>query len=94
MALETFKTLLDLAPLVLSDLVNRQGHKYNFIYSYLLQIPHVKTTRHGKQSLRYAAPVLWNSLPDEYRQCTHFNHFKAMISCWSGKACSCVACKD
>jgi len=40
MALETFKTLLDLAPLVLSDLVNRQGHKYNFIYSYLLQISH------------------------------------------------------
>ena len=94
MALETFKTLLDLAPPVLSDLINRQGHKYNFIYSNLLQIPHVKTTRHGKQSLRYSAPVLWNSLPDEYRQCTHFNHFKAMISCWSGKACSCVACKD
>jgi hypothetical protein len=77
MALETFKILHDLAPPVLSDLINRQGHKYNFIYSNLLQIPHVKTTRHGQQSLRYSAPVLWNSLPDEYRQCTHFNHFKA-----------------
>ena len=94
MALETFKILHDMAPPVLSDLIHKQGHKYNFRYSNLLQIPHVKTTRYGKQSFRYAAPVLWNSLPEEYRKCSNFNQFKALISCWSGKACSCVACKD
>jgi predicted phosphoadenosine phosphosulfate sulfurtransferase len=94
MALETFKILHDLAPPVLSDLINRQGHKYNFRYSNLLQMPHVKTTRYCKQSFRYAAPILWNSLPEQYRQCTNVNHFKAMISCWSSKACSCIACKD
>ena len=33
MALETFKILHDLAPPGLSDLINRQGHKYKFRYS-------------------------------------------------------------
>ena len=58
MALETFKILHDLAPPVLSDLIHKQHHNYNFRYTNLLQIPHVKTTRYGKQSFRYAAPVL------------------------------------
>ena len=93
MALETFKILHDQAPPVLSDLICKQNHTYNFRYSNLLQIPHVKTTRYGKQSFRYAAPVLWNSLPDEFRQCSNFNQFKSMISSWEGKNCSCVACK-
>ena len=76
MALETFKILNGLAPPVLSNLVQKQDHKYNFRYTNLLQIPQVKTSRDGKSSFRYAVPVLWNSLPDNYRNCSHFNKFK------------------
>jgi hypothetical protein len=39
MALETFKILNGLAPPVLSNLVQKQDHKYNFRYTNLLQIP-------------------------------------------------------
>ena len=42
MALETFKILNGLAPPVLSNLVQKQDHKYNFRYSNLLQIPQVR----------------------------------------------------
>ena len=47
MALETFKILNGLAPPVLSNLV-KQDHKYNFLYTNLLQIPQVKSSRYGK----------------------------------------------
>ena len=79
MAIETLKILNGLTPPVLLDLlvkrdgkynfdllVKREG-KYNFRYSNILQIPHVRTSMQGKKSFRYAAPVLWNSQPDNFR---------------------------
>jgi hypothetical protein len=94
MALETFKILNGLAPPVLSNLVKKQDHKYNFRYTNLLQIPQVKSSRYGKSSFRYAAPVLWNSLPDNYRNCSNFNEFKNFISFWNGKSCTCIVCQN
>jgi hypothetical protein len=52
MALETFKILNGLAPTVLSNLVQKQDHKYNFRYTNLLQIPQVKSSRRFLNSLK------------------------------------------
>ena len=51
----------------ISERNKKQDHKYNFRYANLLHIPQVKSSMYGKSSFRYAAPVLWNSLPDNYR---------------------------
>ena len=42
----------------------------------------------------YAAPVLWNSLPNNYRNCSNFNEFKNLISFWNGKSYTCIACQN
>ena len=67
LAVETFKILNKLAPPVLTDLLVKRESSYNFRYTNILQVPHVKTTKFGKNSFRYAAPVLWNSLPENFR---------------------------
>jgi hypothetical protein len=94
MALETFTILNGLAPPVLSNLVQKQDHKYNFRYTNLLQIPKEILSRYGKNSLMYAVPVLWNSLPDNNRNCSNFNEFKNLISFWNGKSCICIRCQN
>ena len=33
----------------------------------------------GKKSFRYAASVLWNSLPDDFRTTVDFNRFKHLF---------------
>jgi hypothetical protein len=92
MALETFKILNGLAPVVLENIVQKKNVSYSFRYSNILQIPSVKSTKFGKNSFRFAAPVLWNSLPEEYRNTTNFSQFKTLISSWNGKDCKCIAC--
>ena len=92
MAMETFRILNELAPPVLSDILVKKETSYNFRYSDILQVPQVKSTRQGKNSFRYAAPVLWNSLPCNFRTTTDFSEFKTLISRWSGKDCICPAC--
>ena len=68
MAVETFKIINGIAPPVLDDLLNKRANIYNFRYSNILQIPQVKTTKFGKNSFSYTAPVLWNSLPYQFRK--------------------------
>ena len=88
MAVETFRILNDMSPPVLSDLVRIWDcSSYNFRYQNVLQVPQVRTTKYGKKSFRFAAAVLWNSFPDNFRQVS--NQFKALISNWSGKDCKC-----
>ena len=94
MALETYKIVNKLCPPVLYDLVQMKDSKYNFRYSNILQVDSVRTTSYGKQSFKYAASVLWNSLPNDFRESNSFNHFKSLIQSWNGKACKCNICCD
>ena len=94
MAIETFRILNSLAPPVLTNLLKKRGTVYNFRYSNILQIPTVRTSKFGKSSFRYAAPVLWNSLPEDFRNCSNFNQFRQMILSWNGKECKCTACNS
>ena len=43
---------------------------------------------------RYAAPVMWNSLPDDFRNGSNFNYFKGLILSWNGKNCNFIACNS
>ena len=83
-----------MSPPVLSDLVRiRDCSSYNFRYQNVLQVPQVRTTKYGKKSFRFAAAVLWNSFPDNFRQVSSFNQFKTLISNWSGKDCKRNLCR-
>ena len=93
LAVETFKIFNKLAPPVLTDLLVKRESSYNFRYTNILQVPHVKMTKFGKNSFRYAAPVLWNSLPENFRNTVNFNQFKSFMSRWKGEDCHCTACK-
>ena len=43
----------------------------------------MRSTKYGKNSFKYAAAVLWNSFPDDFRKVSNFNQFKSLISKWN-----------
>ena len=94
MAIETFRIIHDMSPPLLSDLIVKKEFSYNFRYTNILQVPLVRTTSFGKRSFRYAAPTLWNSLPENFRQINDFNTFKNQISFWTGVDCKCSVCRS
>ena len=67
MAIETFKIINGIAPPALDNILQKRDSRYNFRYSNILQIPQIRTKSYGKNSFSYAAPVLWNSLPEHFR---------------------------
>jgi hypothetical protein len=77
MALETFKIMNKLSPSCLHSLVHLRNSKYYFGYKNILNIPRVRISRYGKATFKFAAAILWNSLPDHFRTENSFSQFKS-----------------
>ena len=93
-ALESFKILNNLSPAYLNDLLTFKKHSYSFRYQKTVEVPQVRTVKHGSRSFRSAAAKIWNSLPQDLREISTFNVFKNQINAWSGGTCTCSFCSD
>ena len=89
MAIECFKILSKLSPSCLHDLVVFKDCEYNFRYSNIVDIPRVPPPPNGKTIFKYAAAVLWNDLPDDFRKISNFNQIKNILKSWNGNVCKC-----
>ena len=83
-ALESFKILNNLSPAYLNDLLTVKNHSYNFRYQKTVEVPQVRTVKHGSSSFRSTAAKIWNSLPQHLRDISSFGVFKNQINAWSG----------
>ena len=84
--MESFKILNNLAPAYLNDLLTFKNNSYSFRYQRTVEVPQVRTVKHGSRSFRSTAAKIWNSLPQEFRDISSFNVFKNQINAWSGGA--------
>ena len=93
-ALESFKILNNLSPAYLNDLLTFKNYSYSFRYQKTVEVPQVRTVKHGSRSFRSAAAKIWNSLPQDLREISTFNFLKNQINAWSGGTCTCSFCSD
>ena len=75
----TYNTLHGIAPLYLRSLLKERTTAYNLRGTLKVDLPRVTTTSYGLQSFRYAAPQVWNKLPDNIRTSESLIAFKRTI---------------
>ena len=92
-AIETFKILNDQSPMYLSDFVHAKQSSYSFRYQNVLDTRRFRTVGYGRNSFRYIAPTIWNSLPQEMRLAVSLKDFRKLLSTWNGIECRCSLCK-
>ena len=80
-SLLTFKSLNEMAPAYLRDLlkVSKKDRSLRSNNKCMLVVPKTKTVKYGDSSFSYAAPVLWNQLPEDCRMETDLNSFKSKL---------------
>ena len=80
-ALLTFKCLHDQAPGYLKDLIKiyRPTRALRSASQNLLQVPRTKTRTLGTRAFTYAAPTVWNSLPQNIRIQHSLDYFKTLL---------------
>lgn len=77
----TFKSLSGIAPIYISELINRYEPRRTLRSSsqLLLQEQTFRTATYGKRSFAVCAPRLWNSLPLHIRSSTSIGQFKSQL---------------
>ena len=91
-AIETFKCLYELSPPYVTDLVNFKSSNYSSKYQNTAEVPMIRTVSYGKQSFKYDAARVWNSLPNDIRITENYGEFVRLIRTWDGPSCHCAMC--
>ena len=76
-----FKALHDLAPKYLADLLipYKKDRELRSAAKFNLDKPKTKLKTYGDRSFAYAAPTLWNELPEYFRTITKLETFKTSL---------------
>jgi hypothetical protein len=84
------KILNDNCPPIDSSVFKRQNHRYGLRNVNKLEKPYFNTYMYGFHSFYYQGALLWNILPDAFKN-EDFNVFKDLIRNWS-QSCDCGQC--
>jgi exonuclease III len=77
----TYKALNGKAPTYISDLlhVSKKTRTLRSNNQLLLDVPKCRLATYGYRSFSYAAPLLWNALPEDCRRATSVELFKSLL---------------
>ena len=79
----TFKCINKAAPRYLRELITIRNPAQENMHSNtkgpMLEIPKIKHKTFAARSLKYAAPMTWNSLPEQIRTCNNLANFKSLL---------------
>ena len=95
LCIEVFKTINNLNPSFMNEIFKKSRPKNRPVrnqYKLNLEIPRVNQVRFGRNSLRYLAPKIWNSLPHDIKSAENLKSFKELIKKWNTVSCQCNIC--
>ena len=90
---EIYKTKCGLNPPFINDIFIQRSISYSLRYGDDAQLPKVRTTSFGVESIAWLGNKLWQNLPQEIKQSNSLTIFKKQIRCRNGGKCNCRLCQ-
>ena len=90
---EIFKTKENLNPSFMKDIFVERTENYNLRSGNTLQLPKVRTTTYGIESVSFLGSLLWHALPESLKKSENLAVFKRKLRSWKGLDCNCRLCK-
>ena len=87
-----YKFVTGNAPEIASRSFLLKDTKYNLRSKYTLEIPNRKTINYGINTPFFKGCLLWNSLPNHFKEIETVKSFKRKIKTWKPKVCTCKIC--
>ena len=88
-----FETKSHLNPPFMKDIFQERNMNYSLRHGNDAQIPKVRTTSFGNETITYLGSRFWLLLPQEIKQLNTLPIFKKQIKFWRGGECNCRLCK-
>ncbi len=85
---EVVTSLNNLNPNFMNEMFQVKDITYDLRNSNILCQLNFSKITYGKQTFSYYGTHIWNSLPNNIRQCISLDNFKAMLKAWEDTKCS------
>ena len=88
-----FKVSNKLTVLLINEIFVKRNNAFNLRKQLEFVRPKFHSVFHGKESISYVGPQIWDMIPVEMKNLITINAFKREVKNWKLKNCSCRLCK-
>ncbi len=81
---EVIKSLHDLHRLFMKEMFKEKEILYDLRDKYIMHLPIFNKIKYGRNTFKYNASHIWNSLPKRIKTCTSIDVFKLLLKTWKG----------
>ena len=92
-AIEMFKVSNKLTIPLMNEIFVKRNNAYNLRKPSEFVRPKVHSVFHGKESISYLGPQIWDMIPVEMKNLKTISAFKREVKNWKLENCPCRLCK-
>ena len=87
-----YKCLNNISPPFTWDYFKQKNTPYYLRNTQLLELSKCRTETHGLNTTLFKEALLWNKLPNHFKEAKSLIYFKSKIQEWTWRSCTCCIC--
>ena len=84
-----YSTNICLSRPIMKYFFDLKNTRYDIRSKQLLKLPETSTSRYGTQALCFKGSLIWNTIPNKFKNIDNIEDFKKHIKDWKPTTCSC-----
>ena len=91
--IEIYKSLNHISPPIMQEVYDIKVTPYSLRNKNLMRLPKLNTSPYGTQALYFKGSIIWNTVPNRYKNVNSLDKFKQQIKMRKPTRCTCKLCK-
>ena len=87
--IEIYKSLNHISPPIMQEFFDLKVTPYSLRNNNILRLPKTNTSRYGTEALCFKGSIIWNTVPNRYKNLNSLDKFKQQIKMWKPTTCTC-----
>ena len=91
--IEIYKSLNHISPPIMQEFFDLKVTPCSLRNNNILRLPKTNTSRYGTEALCFKGSIIWNIVPNQYKNLNSLDKFKQQIKMWKPTTCTCNVCR-
>ena len=91
--IEIYQSLNHINPPIMQGFFDLKVTPYSLRNNNMPRLPKTNTSRYGMEARCFKGSIIWNTVPNRYKDLNSFDKFKQQIKMWKPTTCTCELCK-
>ena len=87
--IEIYSSINNLSPPIITDFFDLKNTRSDLRSNHLLELPETSTSRYGTQALCFKGSLMWNTVPNKFKNLGNIEDFKKHIKDWKPTTWNC-----